>query len=92
MEELKNFMNKKLTSNQLERAKVQLKGNITLAEENNLNFMLMMGKSLLDIEDIESLDSIFRKIGNVNAIDLQDTAKEMFDPDLLSSLKYLPQN
>ena len=92
MKEMQKLAEQPLGTLQLHRAKEQLMGQLAMAEENNLSMMLMMGKSLLDIEDIESLDSIFRKIGNVNAIDLQDTAKEMFDPDLLSSLKYLPQN
>jgi predicted Zn-dependent peptidase len=50
----------------------------------------MMGKSLLDLEKIDSLDEIFKQIKNIKAIDLQDIANEMFVSTEMSYLKFIP--
>jgi predicted Zn-dependent peptidase len=92
MRELKKLRDQPLGTMQLQRAKEQLMGQLAMAEENNLSMMLMMGKSLLDLDTIESLESIFARIKAISSNELQDTAKDMFDPGLLSTLKFLPQN
>jgi len=86
--ELKNFMNKKLTPHQLERAKIQLKGNITLAEENNLNQMLGLGKAVLFNKKIDSLEEVFHAIDQLTPEIMQDIANEVFDESKLNYLIY----
>lgn len=88
--ELQNLQQKPLGNLQLHKAKEQLMGQLAMAEENNLNFMLMMGKSILDLGRISQLDDIFDKIRRTTALDLQDLANEMFNPDQLSTLTYSP--
>ena len=51
--ELKQLRDKKLGIKQMASAKEQLMGQLAMAEEKNTSFMLMMGKSLLDIGSIE---------------------------------------
>ncbi len=89
--ELKKLREVPLGTVQLHTAKEQIMGQLAMAEENNVSFMLMMGKSLLDLERIDSLDDIFEKIRSVSAKDLQDLANDMFDESKLSRLTYVPQ-
>ncbi len=84
--ELRLLKNKKISPAQLEKAKRQLIGQITLSEENNCNVMLGMGKSLLLYNKIDSLPSIFEKINKITELELQNIANEIFDENQLSSL------
>jgi predicted Zn-dependent peptidase len=89
--ELRLLREQKLGVLQLHNAKEQLMGQMAMAEESNLSYMLMMGKSLLDKETIEPIDQIFADIRAVSAERLQDIAQEMLHPDQLSQLLYLPE-
>ena len=52
--------------------------------------MLMMAKSLLDREKIETLEEIFEQIDLVSADKMQQLAIEMLNPDELSVLIFEP--
>jgi predicted Zn-dependent peptidase len=86
--ELRKLQEKPLGSLQLHVAKQQLMGQLAMAEENNMSYMLMMGRSLLDKDKIESLDELFEQIKKVSAKDLQETANEIFAEERLSILTY----
>lgn len=88
--EFEKLQNKILSPNQLQKIKSQLKGQLAMAEEGNLNFMLMMAKSLLDREKIETLDEIFEQIDVIDAQKIQHLAIEMLDPKQLSCLIFEP--
>ena len=88
--ELKKLREIPLGTVQLHTAKEQLMGQLAMAEENNTSFMLMMSKSILDLNRIDTLDEIFTQIRNVSAKDLQDLANEMFHEDQLSTLTFVP--
>ena len=92
LKEVKKLKEKPLGQIQLTRMKEQLFGQLAMAEENNMNLMLMMGKSMLDLGDIRSLEAVFSEIRNVNAKDLQDIANEMFDENEFSYLSYISKN
>lgn len=91
LKELQKLRENTLGSLQLHRAKEQLIGQLAMSEENNVSLMLMMGKSLLDLEKIPSLEEIFDKIQLTTANELQDIAREMFDVDHLSQLTFIPK-
>lgn len=91
LKELKTLCEKRLGVMQLHRAKEQLTGQLAMAEENNTSLMLMMGKSLLDLGKIESLQEVFQRIERIDAESLQDIANEMFREDALSFLIFLPK-
>ena len=91
LKELQKLKEKPLGSLQLRQAKEQLMGQLAMSEENNASLMLMMGKSLLDLNEIPSLESIFEKIKKTGSGDLQDIAAEMFDEKQLSYLTYIPK-
>ena len=88
--ELKKLREVQLGSKQLHIAKEQLKGQLAMAEENNVGLMLAMGKSILDKGKVDSLEHIFNEIDGITANQLQDISNEMFDDNLLSYLTYSP--
>jgi predicted Zn-dependent peptidase len=92
MKELEKLRNEPLGTLQLHRAKQQIMGQLAMAEESNLSLMLMLGKSMLDLEKIETLKEIFEQIEAVSASQLMEIANEMFAEDRLSKLTYLPEN
>ncbi len=71
---------------QLASSKEQILGQIAMAEENNIGFMIMMARTLLDLGRITSLDEIFERVKKTSAHDLQLLANEMFDEDKMSQL------
>jgi predicted Zn-dependent peptidase len=91
LKELKMLQIKPLGSIQLHRAKEQLMGQIAMGSENNQARMLIMGKSLLDERELETLDSIYQKINRIKADELQSLAQEMFDESQLSILSFVPK-
>jgi len=90
LKELQKLCAVPLGTLQLHRAKEQLMGQLAMGEENNVSLMLMMGKSLLDLDRIDPLDSIFNEIKAITALDLQDVACQMFNPEGLSRLVFVP--
>ncbi|MEX2593968.1 MAG: pitrilysin family protein [Anditalea sp.] len=91
LKEVKRIREKKLGSMQLHMAKEQAIGQMAMAEENYVSLMLVYGKSLLDKDKIDPLDTIFSIIRNTTAEDLQDIANQVFDEDQFSFLTYLPK-
>ncbi len=89
--ELKLLKEKPLGTLQLHRAKEQLIGQLAMAEENNMNLMLMMGKSLLDLDTIRSLEEIIREVREISAAKLQELANDIFDSASFSTLIFLPK-
>jgi predicted Zn-dependent peptidase len=89
--ELNRFCEKPLTSRQLEAAKEQLKGQLAMSEENNLSLMLMMGRSILDMGRIPSLEEIYHQIDETDALKLRDIAQDIFDESKMSYLIMQPE-
>ncbi len=90
--ELMRLKQQPLSATQLHHIKSQLMGQLAMSEESNLSYMLMMGKSLLDTDRVDSLSEIFNEISGITAAQLQDLAMDMFQEDLFSSLVYLPES
>ncbi len=90
MKEMEKLRSKKLGIVQLQMSKDQTIGQMAMAEENYAALMLVYGKSLIDHGKIEPLDSIFDRIRSTTAEDLQEIAQEIFNPDQLSFLTYIP--
>lgn len=92
LKELKRLREKPLGSLQLHMAKEQMIGQLAMAEENNTSMMLMMGKSILDLEKIDDLESIFDRIRKISASELQDIANDRLQESQLSHLTFLPED
>jgi predicted Zn-dependent peptidase len=50
--------------------------------------MLSLGKSLLIFNKIDSIEELCKKIDNVTASELLETANDIFEPSKLSTLIY----
>ncbi len=88
--EMKKLCDEKLGVKQLAASKEQLLGQIAMAEENNIGFMVMMARNLLDLEKITSLEEIFERVKKTSALDLQALANEMYNEDKMSTLIMQP--
>ncbi len=88
LKELKKMRETKFSEIQLHRAKVQLLGQITLSEENNVNIMLGIGKSLLNYGKVDSLEEVYEKVNKITASELLAISNEIFDEHQISSLVY----
>ena len=89
--EMAHIREKKLGGIQLKALKEQLMGQLAMAEESNQGYMLMMAKSILDLERVEQLPQIFQDIQSVTADQLQEVAQQMLGEDSLSYLTFLPE-
>jgi predicted Zn-dependent peptidase len=89
--ELNRFCDTPLSSRQLASAKEQIKGQLALAEENNLSLMLMMGRSVLDLGKVPSLDEIYRTIDATTSNKLRKIACDIFNERNLSYLIMEPE-
>jgi predicted Zn-dependent peptidase len=89
--ELERFRETPLSSRQLASAKEQLKGQLALAEENNLSLMLMMGRSVLDLGKVPPLDEIYSTIDETTSKKLAKIAGEIFNEKNLSYLIMEPE-
>ncbi|MGN6648254.1 MAG: M16 family metallopeptidase [Cytophaga sp.] len=90
--EINKVRDKKLSAVQLHRLKEQIKGQLIMAEENNSNFMQMMGKSYLDFGKIDSFDQIVKKIDGISAQVINDLANQLMNPARMSKLIYEPES
>jgi predicted Zn-dependent peptidase len=90
--ELTRLRDFKLGKMQLHLAKQQFISRIVMAEESRTNLMLALGNSLFDYGRIDTLSEIVQRIEVVTAEELQDIAREIFDPTQLSQLQYIPKN
>ena len=87
--ELQKLKSKSLGSLYLHQAKTQFNGQISLAEENRMNVMLMLGKNLVQNFPIETLEEVIHKINRISAKDILETAHEIFDFDRMSYLAFV---
>ena len=90
LKELKKLREKPLGSVQLHTAKEQLMGQLAMAEESNIGYMMMMGKSILDLNKVDSLNEIFDQIRRTSAAELQEIANHVLTETKLSFLNYVP--
>lgn len=90
LKELQKLREVKLGTLQLQKAKEQLMGQLAMSEENNGSLMLMMGKSILDLNKIQPLDEIFDRVKKISSTELRDIANHTLEEKNLSILTFLP--
>lgn len=89
--EISSLYKQELSPTRLSQAKEQLKGQLAMAEEGNQMFMLMLGKSILDMGRVESLAEIFSAIDALKAGQLREIAEESWKHSNWAELTYLPE-
>ncbi len=88
--ELAKLVDKPLTARQLAQAREQVKGQLALSEENHQSSMMMMGRSLLDLGKVPTLEEVFDNLATITASHMQELAAQVFAPDRLSLLAMVP--
>ena len=78
-----------MTPRALEQAKLQLLGQMALAQESGQGLMTGLGKSLLVYDRIDRFDELVTKVNSLTVAQLGDVAERMFDPAGISRLRYL---
>ena len=84
--ELDRMMLKPLSATQLNSAKRQLKGQLTIACDNREQFALDFGRSYLHHGHERHLDDLCRRIDAITASNIQQVAQELFAPEQLTTL------
>lgn len=78
-----------MTPRALEQAKLQLLGQMALAQESGQGLMTGLGKSLLVYDRIDRFDELVTKVNSLTVAQLRDVAERMFDSAGISRLRYL---
>ena len=86
--ELELFRTKKLTNQQLSKAKTQLKGHIALGMDSNSSLMLGYGKSLLVFDQIDTLEEVHKAIDEITVDEVYDIANKYFTSDTITELVF----
>lgn len=87
--ELDKLRNVRLGTNQISIARKQFTGQLAIAWESNLGRMLSIGKGILVMNRVQSLEEMCRQIESVTPGQLMEIANEVLDPERLSRLTYL---
>ncbi len=90
-QEMKKLRDDRMGVKQLAAAKEQMMGNIAMSEENNLNFMMTLARSVLDLGEITPLEDVFDRIRSTSGRALQQLANEMFIDEKMSLLLMEPK-
>ena len=85
-DELKKLRTKLITEKRLVHARKQLIGQLAISSENNEHLMLITGKSYLVFDRVDSLDIIRKKLEDIKATQLMETAREILDFENLNML------
>jgi len=90
-QELHKLRNEPLGVKQMNAAREQLFGHLAMTEENNLSFMMMMGRSMLDIGKILPIEQTYDRIRNTSPQMLLTLANDIFDESQFSFLRMEPK-
>lgn len=88
--EMNKLKQKPLTEVQLHKAQSKFIGQIALGEENRIGLIIAMAKSLLDYNQIDSLETVFQRIRQVSVSDMTNIINEVFDESKWTSLLFNP--
>jgi predicted Zn-dependent peptidase len=86
--EMEKLRTTRLGDLQLSQAKKQLIGQIEIANESNLNFLMAAGKAYLHDNQLDESDEIRKKIEMITGQQIMEVANEIFEPQKLSRLVF----
>lgn len=90
--ELQRFASKPITESKLRAAQRQLKGQLGIASDYRENFAQDFGKSFLHYGQQRDLRQIYDSIDAVTPEDIHQVAAELFQPECLYQLIYMPKD
>lgn len=62
-----------------------------MAEESNSSLMFVIGRSLLDLGYVDSLNDVLEKINSISSEELRSVSEELFTSSNLSHLSFVPE-
>lgn len=80
-EEIRSIKKKLITKDELKKSKEQLKGNYILGMESTFNRMIEIGKSISQLDRIETPEEVIEKIDKVNMYDIERVVNHIFQVD-----------
>jgi predicted Zn-dependent peptidase len=86
--ELDILKDKALTPHALQEAKKQIMGQIALSHDSGSAIMFNLAKSLMLFGQIDTLQEVFRRLQLIKSDELVEVAREIFDPNKMSSITY----
>jgi len=89
--ELYRLRDRRLSAGQLQKSKDKFKGQIALAEENRMSMIIAVAKNVLDYDRVVPLEEVFYKIDQVTLLEAQEICADIFDPDKMCSLSFIPE-
>ncbi|MFC1222664.1 M16 family metallopeptidase [Pedobacter sp. BG31] len=88
--EIKKLRDRPLNDLQLQKAKNKFIGQIALGEENRIGLIISMAKSLIDHNQIDSLETVFEKINTVTTRQMIEVTNEILNIEQLSVFTFCP--
>jgi len=88
--EFKKIREQRMSVLQLHKAQNRFIGQIALGEENRIGLLIGMAKSLLDYQQIDDLETVFKKIRAVTAEEILSLANTVLDEKQRSVLSFIP--
>ncbi|MEN8157798.1 MAG: pitrilysin family protein [Bacteroidota bacterium] len=85
-DEINKLRTRLITDSRMKHAKKQMIGQLAISRENNEHLMLSTGKSLLVFDRADSLETIRKRLDQVTAVQLRESANVLFDPKKLNLL------
>jgi predicted Zn-dependent peptidase len=85
-QEIKKLRTRPINDNRLNHARKQLIGQLAISYESNEHLMLTTGKRFLVFNHVNSLDTIRKKLDQISAAQLMESAMEILDPENMNML------
>ena len=79
-------MNEVFSDTQLKKVKEQIKGQLALSMDNNVNVMLNLAKNLLVYNQLDTLSDTYQKIDSISGKDIQRVSQIYFPKEKQSDL------
>ena len=91
LKELEMLRTSPIKESALKKYKTQFKGQLIMAEESNSSLMFVIGRSLLDLGYVDSLNEVLDKVDLITSEEIIEVANHLFHPDRMNFLTYLPK-
>jgi predicted Zn-dependent peptidase len=85
-EEINDIREEGVSTEELERARENMKGNIVLAVEDISSRMFRLGKTLLFDKKVLTIDQILKKIDSIKVSDINNIVEKYFYPENLRTI------
>lgn len=90
--ELAKMCEQPLSDVKVKKAKQKFIGQIALTEENRMSMIISAAKNVMDYDRVILLDEVIEKIQGLTNDELLGIAQDVFDPNKMLSLSFVPED